>query len=48
MTDRQEVLDYGMTLLGAYIDTPRLDDSIPDDEVKRMIAESYDLVVGKR
>lgn len=26
----------------------RLDDSIPDEEVKRMIAESYDLIVGKR
>lgn len=24
-----------------------LDDSIPDDDVKRMIAESYDLIVGK-
>ncbi len=26
----------------------RLDDSIPDDEVKRMIAESYDLIAGKK
>lgn len=26
----------------------RLDDSIPDEEVKRMIAESYDLIVGKK
>ena len=26
----------------------RLDGSIPDEEVKRMIAESYDLIVGKR
>ena len=25
----------------------RLDDSIPDEEVKRMIAESYDLITGK-
>ena len=26
----------------------RLDGSIPDEEIKRMIAESYDLVVGKK
>jgi len=26
----------------------RLDGSIPDDEVKRMVAESYDLIVGKK
>lgn len=25
----------------------RLDDTIPDEEVKRMIAESYDLICGK-
>ena len=25
----------------------RLDGSIPDEEIKRMIAESYDLVVGE-
>ena len=25
----------------------RLDDSIPDEDVKRMIAESYDLITGK-
>lgn len=111
MTERQEVLDYGMTFDDVYIDTPfhddnwvllrykknhrafawtyekdnqmwvnvkvdpewrdfwrsayaavipgyhqnkehwnsiLLDGSIPDNEVKRMIAESYDLIVAKR
>lgn len=31
-----------------YWNTIILDGSIPDEEVKRMIAESYDLVLGKR
>lgn len=26
----------------------RLDDSIPDEEIKRMIAESYDLIIKKK
>ena len=52
MTTREEVLQYGLSLPGTYQNkehwnTVILDGSVPDDEIKRMIAESYDLVVGK-
>ena len=31
-----------------YWNTVILDGSIPDKDIKRMIAESYDLIVGKK
>ncbi len=31
-----------------YWNTIILDGSIPDDDIKRMIAESYDLITGKK
>ena len=47
MRNKEEVLKYGLSFPDTYQNAPFHDDNwqlIPDDEVKRMIADSYDLV----
>lgn len=43
MTTRQEAIEYGLSFPDSY-----LDGTVPEQEIKRMIAESYDLVKEKR
>ena len=53
MKTRKEVLDYGLSFSDTYQNkehwnTVILDGTVPADEIKRMIADSYDLVLTKK